>query len=271
MMVSEQKHALQVNGGALSSASSSQSVTAARTSIGVNHAASALAAATTTVTTTTTTAAAVTDPKTTSSGGNLVDATASLSQSMELSFATASSMAASADPIAAAAAAAAVGLTDPNSASALGEAMAFAALPFDENLMNMPNGSAANFFIDTAMLAQQIAAVVADEKKLSDVSIVCVCVQLNPLEHVPIDRKSYAFLPPEYYGFNATTDADRDECGRPCDQRDGNVNDCGHDVFFDVANDAIGAATRADDACTFTADVAAPGVIPTAPRAATLT
>uniref|UniRef100_K3W948 PDZ domain-containing protein n=1 Tax=Globisporangium ultimum (strain ATCC 200006 / CBS 805.95 / DAOM BR144) TaxID=431595 RepID=K3W948_GLOUD len=49
--------------------------------------------------------------------------------------------------------------------------MAFAALPFDENLMNLPHGnggSAANFFIDTAMLAQQIAAVVADEKKLSD-------------------------------------------------------------------------------------------------------
>lgn len=80
-------------------------------------------------------------------------------------------LAASADPIAAAAAAAAVGLADPN--SSLGDAMAFAALPFDESLMSGSSSSHSNshssFFIDTAMLAQQIAAVVADEKKLSDV------------------------------------------------------------------------------------------------------
>lgn len=157
MMVSEQKHALQTS--------------AARS----NHAANALA-------TTTSTDAAAGKSNT---GLVLVDA---VSQSMDMSFAaTAHAMAASADPVAAAAAAAAVGLADPNAESALGEAMAFAALPFDENLMNLPhghsNGAASSFFIDTAMLAQQIAAVVADEKKLSDVSdpvpeywtLLCAC------------------------------------------------------------------------------------------------
>lgn len=155
MMVSEQKHGLQTNG-------STSSASAARNT----HAANALA----TAPLTTTSDAA----KSTGSGQMLMDA---VSQSMDMSFATAHAMAASADPVAAAAAAAAVGLADPNSTSALSEAMAFAALPFDENLMNLPNGhgnssngAASNFFIDTAMLAQQIAAVVADEKKLSDVS-----------------------------------------------------------------------------------------------------
>lgn len=80
------------------------------------------------------------------------------------------SLAASADPIAAAAAAAAVGLADPN--GTLGDA-SFAALPFDESLMTGASTAGNGFFIDTAMLAQHIAAVVADEKKLSDVRDAC--------------------------------------------------------------------------------------------------
>lgn len=84
---------------------------------------------------------------------------------------------------------------EPATASAMASShpMGFAPLPFDESLLAAAGASSAagasitglggaassataglpNFFLDTAALAQHLAAVVADEKKLSDVRPCC--------------------------------------------------------------------------------------------------
>jgi hypothetical protein len=85
---------------------------------------------------------------------------------------------------------------EPAAASAMSShQIAFAPLPFDESLLAAAGASSAtatsiaglssatssamtglpNFFLDTAALAQHLAAVVADEKKLSDVRSCCSC------------------------------------------------------------------------------------------------